>query len=402
MEWSDLSEDEKFSCAGAKRYDTKEDTQELVQSLAGKENLKGVSFSGNTFSVDACASLAEALRGFSKLEQVDLSDIFTTRLKTDVPPALDKFVETLQNIPIKVLDGSHNALGGPGTRSFLPLLSSPHLRVLKLTNCGLGTAGALYLTDFARKLSSAPVLEAKDAENRDLQEFLKDRTLEDLPEVNEPVEIAVVSLHLGRNRLKADGAEALALGLGYFKHLKELYVNANSIPEKGLVAILRSLRDLTDLEVLDLNDNSLKESGAQVLVEILPSFPRLRHLDVGDCSLEEDGALFVVKHLDQVSNHLEYLNLSYNELNDEGVEILIEALKNKPALKKLELNGSAIKKVALNALKKTLADAGKADALGSMSDNEGDSDDDSDAADDSDDSDLDDLTSKVKKLGISK
>lgn len=391
-EWKDILDEEKLSFAETKRYDTKEDCKDILDKINGNKKLKGIQLSGNTYSVEACEVIAEALGSQSGIEFADLSDMFTTRLKTDVPVSLENFARVFRSTStLKTLDVSHNALGGPGTKALIPLIALPSLTILRLENCGLGTAGALHITDFIRKLSSAPILTSEEAKIEDLKELLQERASDpEHPnaineEIIEPIEeIPLKSLVLGRNRLKIDGAEALSLGLSYLKNLEEIHLNSNSIPQIGLVSLFKALHDCPKLRVLNVNDNTLKSDGAKDLVNLIEKLPELRYLDAGDCSLEEEGSLEVVKALRNSVPLLEHLNLSYNDLDDEAAVLLAEVLKSKPNFRTLELNGNAIRSSGLAAIKETLDSLGSLDGLGSMSDNEGsDSDDDDDSNDDS-------------------
>ena len=374
MKWEDFKAEERFTLeAGGKKYDTEEQCEELISQLKNKTNIKALRFSGNTFSVEACKYIAKSVVDeLHDLVFVDFSDMFTTRLKTDVPPALAAFADAFENHSIVSFDGSHNALGAPGTAAVIKLVKKESFKQLLLDNCGIGTAGALVLTNTFRKLKGKELLSVDEVKENDLKEILKDDDNSAVFTVNfeEIQEIKIEVLRVGRNRFKVDGAEALSFGIGYLVNLKEIHLNANSIKPEGLIAIFQSLKSCANLEVLNVNDNTLKPEGVKHLVELLQNTPNLRQLNVGDCLIEAEGALELLEGIKDILPKLEALNVSYNDLDDEGTEVLIDGLANKPNLTSLDLNGSAISKKLVNKLKDALKSLGRADALGSMSDNE--------------------------------
>ena len=120
-----------------------EDTKELVALLEENKDASKVDLSGNTISIEASEELANALKKFSKLEELNCSDFFTTRLKTDVPISIHNITSAIKDHPnVQHVDFSDNALGEPGVRSILEnLLANNSFTTLTVTNCGLGPKG---------------------------------------------------------------------------------------------------------------------------------------------------------------------------------------------------------------------------------------------------------------------
>merc|ERR1712137_30105 len=379
------SNDVKFSSASvatAKKYDAAEDCGELTAMI--NKNLKAVRFSGNTYSEEACGCLASVLSDCTDLEYADCSDMFTTRLKTVVPPALRLLCDALEKTSITSLDVSDNALGKPGTQSVVKLLSKPAFISLRINNCGIGTAGALVLSNTFRNLLKMESIKAEDVKHEDLKEILEDSPFPAFTTEEEVQEIPLHVLIIGRSRLKVDGAEALSYGLRYLKNLRELDLASNSIPPEGLIAILEALQECTELEVLNLNDNSLKAEGVSALISLIQKLPKLRSLNIGDNSLEDSGCLEFLQGIKDSAPLLESLDMSYNEMNNDGATLLIELLKTKPNLASLELNGSCLSSATVDLLNEALSEHGHPDALGSMSDNEDEDDEDDDDEEDDD------------------
>ncbi|KAI5097906.1 NLR family CARD domain-containing protein 3 isoform X3 [Silurus meridionalis] len=96
---------------------------------------------------------------------------------------------------------------------------------------------------------------------------------------------------------------------------------------KSLAKALRS--PCSCLKELDLSDNKLKDSGVELLSPVLNSpHCKLEILRLGNCDLTEKSCGFLASVLTSKSNHLKELCLSYNKLQDSGVKKLCEALQS--------------------------------------------------------------------------
>jgi Ran GTPase-activating protein 1 len=92
--------------------------------------------------VEACRAIAEALKTQSSLKNVYFSDMFTGRLKNEIPLALEAFVDAFLDKSIDELDLSDNAFGPAGAKPLMKLLThNRNIQILKLNNNGLGIQG---------------------------------------------------------------------------------------------------------------------------------------------------------------------------------------------------------------------------------------------------------------------
>jgi len=401
--WNSYAESDRLdigTIARGKRIDTAEDWADLVDAIRGvASSVKALLLGGNTYSEEACQAISEVLKECAQLEYLDGSDMFTTRLKTAVPPALCHLCQGVASLPLIHLDVSDNALGGPGTAAVMELLPKETFRVLRLNNGGIGTVGALELANRFRNMAGVASVVKEDAKHEDLVQILEDHPSEAwLTEARGPIPLEV--LIVGRNRFKADGAEALSYGLSHLSNLREFHAPSNSIPAEGLIQICEALKACPKLEVINVNDNTLKQKGLAVLIPMVEQLPNLRELHVGDCSLEAEGCLTLLRSLKDHASQLERLDMSYNEMDDEGCDLLLELLAARPTLQSLELNGSCLSGTALKKLHAALESHPHSDVLGSMSDNEDEEDEDEDDGDDAEEDDVDSLADGVSKLSV--
>lgn len=130
--------------AQSKRYDTREQLQaDIGEELETMDwsKLESITLSGNSYGRDACDYIAELLakKETPLLTNVVFNDMFVSRKLDELPGSLEVMVRALMNKQIVQLDLSNNAFGPAGIKSFDFLLKEMHsLKVLKVTNCGLG------------------------------------------------------------------------------------------------------------------------------------------------------------------------------------------------------------------------------------------------------------------------
>ena len=73
---------------------------------------------------------------------IDFSNIFVSRLRAEIPKSLEVMAISLLPKQLIEIDLSDNAFGPDGIRAFECLLKEDkNLKILKVTNCGLGPEG---------------------------------------------------------------------------------------------------------------------------------------------------------------------------------------------------------------------------------------------------------------------
>lgn len=349
-----------------KKLNSREDAQEVIDIIKANPKATAIKLGGNSIGSEAAAAISEALADLSDIENADLGDIFTGRLRAELPIALAHLCGALKNHPkLRFLNLSDNAYGKDGAQSFVDLLrTSKSLRSLWVNNNGLGITGGTLV---------AETLQGDDH--------------------YEPSRLECIVV--GRNRLEDPGAKAFSKAFSKMGTLVEIRMFQNGIGEEGVEAIAKSLSNNKNLEVLDLNDNKVKKSGAKALAEVLPSLHKLRELNLGDCMIGSKGVILLTHALEHLTG-LEKLDLTYNDVDDAAMAELVKILRKNPNLKQLELNGNKLQESGMNMLKDLLEELGKSDILGSMSDNE----DESGSDFEDEDEDVDALASDVQKVSI--
>ncbi|KDE06698.1 hypothetical protein MVLG_03044 [Microbotryum lychnidis-dioicae p1A1 Lamole] len=273
---------------------------------------------GNTLGVPASIGLASTLETQKDLQTVDLSDIFTSRLISEIPLALKSLCTSLLKVDgLTELNLSDNAFGGRSAEPMLEFISThPNLRVLKLNNNGMGPAGGAMIAGAL----------FDNAANHNKH--------------NRPSTLTTIIC--GRNRLENGSSTAFAKAFAALKSLKEVRMPQNGIRMEGIEAIVEGLRENKALEVLDLQDNTATQRGSKAIARSLPFWPNLHTLNLSDCLLRPKGALSIFTTLSTGSNpHLRSLKLQSNEMNAVPLLELARAIEGHlRELKDLELNGN--------------------------------------------------------------
>lgn len=306
------------------KLDTAEDIEAHIKPLTESTDYTEIHFGGNTLGIGASERLAAVLATQKSLEVAGLDDIFTSRLLSEIPPALKALLDAILEIPTAhTINLSDNAFG-LNTQAPLVDFLSKHtpLRHLILNNNGLGPAAGTLIADALSKLA-----ERKEQARKDGKEV-----------------VALESIVCGRNRLENGSMEAWARA--YEKHsagMKSVKMTQNGIRQEGISHLLKNgLRHCHSLEVLDLQDNTFTVMGSKALADVLEGWASLLELGVGDCLLSARGGVKVAEALAANKNQkLQILRLQYNEVKADCVKALAHAAKTAlPALRRVELNGN--------------------------------------------------------------
>ena len=97
----------------ALKLNNKEDAMEVIEAINNCKDLQVLELVGNTVGVDAAELIAEALKGKPELERCLWADMFTGRLRSEIPKSLHYLGDGIiaANSHLVELDLSDNAFG---------------------------------------------------------------------------------------------------------------------------------------------------------------------------------------------------------------------------------------------------------------------------------------------------
>lgn len=311
--------------------------QQLLQDAGVKVGdssplqFEAISLRGKSYTEAGAQVIADSFlaRLDKSLKVVDLADVIAGRPEDEALRVLSIMSRPLRGHVLDEIDLSDNALGEKGVRvCFDLLIPQPTLRRLLFCNNGISAAAAGVIAQ------EIILQNGKDVPST-LEEF-----------------------HFYNNMSGHDGCLAVAGVLSKMPHLTAFrYASARA----GLDAsekLARSVNaNLQHLKSLDLSDCSFEDDGAEQLAEAVGKQKQLQYLKLRDASLGVDGAVAVVKALVKSKIELLSLDLSGNELADEGFEAIAPLLKSQTSLKVLRLDENEVTSEGLKAFVAAIGDS---------------------------------------------
>ncbi|KAL1517043.1 hypothetical protein ABEB36_000860 [Hypothenemus hampei] len=331
------------------KLNTEEDAKTVTEEIDKCTKLEYLNLEGNTLGVDASKAIAKSLEKHPEFKRALWKDMFTGRMKTEIPKALEYLGTGLVTAGARLteLDLSDNAFGPIGVEGLAALLRSSScyaLEELRLNNNGLGITGG--------KLLAQALTDCYNSSK------------------NQGKPLALKVFIAGRNRLENEGAKALAAVFKKIQTLEEVAMPQNGIYHVGITALSDAFTHNKSLQILNLNDNTFGSQGAEAIAKVLPNLQNLKEINFGDCLLKTKGAILLAEGLKDGHKHLETLILESNEIKSQGGLALAEAMTNKTKLKSFLLDANQFGGNGAADIKSKLKALGKLNVLGSLDDNE--------------------------------
>ena len=219
---------------------------------------------------------------------------------------------------------------------------SPSLRALVFNQSDLDDDGLLALVE---GMANCVNLEHLNLRGND---SITEVGLKALSSLFQSKKFSLQFLGLSDVDISNEGMITLASGLAAVESLKSLYLAHNNIVDEGLKALTVVLSNNNNLEILSLSDNgSFSEVGLRQLSDVIPTASNLKELDLSWNSINDEGlqalAVGLRKH-----RALERLNISSNTFGSEGLRALAAA--ELTSLRSLRLSNNAINDEALGVL----------------------------------------------------
>ncbi|RHY33397.1 hypothetical protein DYB32_001645 [Aphanomyces invadans] len=338
---------------------------ELLAPFQGRTTFHTISLRGKSYTHAGAAVIADYLRHIRGIKVADLADIIAGRPEDEALVVLTTISKSLVGHVLDEIDLSDNALGEKGVRAcFDVLIPQTTLKHLSFCNNGISAAASAVIAQ------EVVLQQAGVAKSLESFHFFNNMSGHDGC-------LAVAAMLSGCPNLKSfrfasarAGAAAslqLALSIGqHLRHLTSLDLSDCSFDDEGAVALATAISKQTQLKVLKLRDASLGSKGAKLIVAALASAQiQLDSLDLSGNELEDQGLINMIgggnsgRLLDSQVG-LKVLRLDENEVTSKGLAVLADALHGPlpwaAALEELSLYGNEITASGAVAAAKAVAD----------------------------------------------
>ncbi|KAL5136640.1 RAN GTPase-activating protein 1 [Glycine soja] len=409
-----------FDISGGRRdFISGEETAELLKPLTGPSSYNKICFSNRSFGLDA-ARVAEPilLSVKDQLKEVDLSDFIAGRPEAEALEVMTIFSSALEGSVLRYLNLSNNAMGEKGVRAFRSLLKSQiNLEELYLMNDGISEEAAKAVSELLPSTEKLRVLHFHNNMTGDEGAIAIAEIVKRSP--------ALEDFRCSSTRVGSDGGVALVEALGDCKHLRKLDLRDNMFGEEAGVALSKVVPAFTDLteiylsylnleddgaealanalkesasslEILDLAGNDITAKAAASVAACISSKQFLTKLNLSENELKDEGVVLISKALEGGHDQLIEVDLSTNSITWSGAKLVAEAVVGKPGFKLLNINANFISDEGIDELKNIFKNS--PDMLGPLDENNPDGEDPDEEAEE--DADHDELESKLKGLDI--
>ena len=331
------------------KLNTGEEAAEVAKKIKETATVHTLTFSGNTIGIEAAGVIGKALEGHPEFRRAHWKDMFTGRMKSEIPPALVNLTRGVMvaQATLTELDLSDNAFGPVGMEGLKVFLQSPScysLRELKLNNTGCGVTGGKMLASLLKSC------------------YHKSKA------VGHPLALRVFVL--GRSRQENEGGKALAEVFQLMGSLEEVVMPQNGIYHEGLAALAEAFSHNPNLKILNMNDNTFTSKGAKAMAEALKKLEKLEVLNLGDCLLKSAGAKLICRALKGRHPGLRELVLDSNEIRVKAVDDLVKAVKGKSNLERVSISGNQLGASGLKRAQEKFKELGMIEKLEDVEDNE--------------------------------
>ncbi|NWX81720.1 LRC31 protein, partial [Nothoprocta ornata] len=272
-------------------------------------------------------SLAQILNVISNLEVLDLS------INKNIGCSMKIIAQDLKNVPsLKELNLHMCGLKQDGLQGLDAALQHlTELRKLDLS-CNKEIGGGF-------KDSTAHLANLKNLEFLDLHQCCV--TEEDMTILSQVIPLLsnLQELNLSSNKNVGVSSDPLLSRLRFLPKLKCVAISNCCLQEESFSSLAEAALHLPELEILDLSWNKCVGGNLKLLLEVLKLATEIQVLRLSSCNLvAEDLALLMLLAQDGHLARLQKLDLSYNNISDEGWSVFCKGLSVFKGLSELDIS----------------------------------------------------------------
>ena len=305
-------------------------------------NLIYINLSGNNISDVAAKFLADAINNNTFLTHLELE---SCNLLQD---GLWLVCDSIKKRNLKTLNLSCNCITDQIAEDLAHTITSKNcIEILRLKKCSLKCNGIKAVISALETISSVTFLDLSYNKMSEMSLCLAavidanihleklDLSYCDITEWIKTKPSSLSKLYFNGNRVISTAALSMR---NCFGRTYSLSMSKCHLQETQLKHILGSVKN--SLQYLDLSFNTISDEVARLLAEALCDNIELQHLNLSHCRLNENGLSFILKAV--TSRIINYIDLSFNPINDMLASGLAKLISVNRTLKHLSLSSCAL------------------------------------------------------------
>ena len=304
-----------------------EGVESLAIALAVNRSLQELDISRNQIGDNGIAHIATALQ--TNTTTMTTLNISNCSISDEGAESLARALAV--NRSIQELDIRSNEIGDNGIAHIATALqtNTTTMTTLNISNCSISDVGAESLASFVNiSLQYLNICNNEIGDNgiANIATALQTNT-------------TMRTLNISNCSISDEGAESLARALAVNRSLQELDISSNKIGNNGMANIATALQTNTTMTTLNISDCSISNVGAES-GRALAVNRSLQELDISSNEIGDNGIAHIATAL-QTNTTMRKLNNSDCGLSDEGVESLAVALTLNTSIESLRLDWSS-------------------------------------------------------------
>ena len=315
----------------------------MAIALHENQTLQTLNISSNDIQVDGAKAMAEALHDSKALQYFDISN---NNILDNGVIAISECIKKNSKLQELVISG--NNISSKGAKQIAEAVKiNTTLRNLDISNNKTSNDGVKFISDCLKHNCTLKELNLSENEI----------TNEGVIELSEAIRmnLTLLKLNISKNWITIDGIlkflETINNGKCIIQSLK---ITDNNVTKSGLIKIEQSIKKLSfPLEVF-ASWNEIKDENTAILKSTIKCLSYNGHNDSIECSdiKEDEWPLHNISNIEyrtailcdclKEDNTLQELNLTWNNITNEGAKKIAEAIQVTKTLQILSLNRKEI------------------------------------------------------------
>ena len=336
------------------------DTQIVTKLLCKSETVTKLDLSQNRISDIGAGSISMCIESARSLREIDISRNKISNV------GLKKITDALKlNRTVKKLNISHNKISDNGLSAIVECLSSNiTLQEVNTSYNNISSKGIVAFSGYLKdnialtkltvswKTCETPLV----LDGTNVFWYMSSKHFGDVGTTLISAFLwhknIIQKLDISNNNITDNGAVAISEYLKNTSTLQEFNISHNKI-SSGMMNIFKALQVQAALQILDISHNNITDEGAIAISECLKYINTLQKLDIS-YNLMSDFIIINILEALHINTMLQVLVVSHNNITDNGAVAISEYLKNNNTLQELDISHNQVSDNGVTNISKSL------------------------------------------------